>query len=178
MYKGKKCVTVFGSSIPKHGDSEYEIAFKLGSLFGLAGLNVCTGGYQGIMDAVSKGCKENGGEAIGVTLDIYNAIPSKYLSEELKCNTLFERLKNLVEYGDAYVVLQGGTGTLVELAIVWEYMNKNMLEEKPFACYSVLWNEIVPVMEKQIAKEKRKTGLVKCFNNIEECGEFIIKSLL
>ena len=178
MYRGKKCVTVFGSSIPKEGEEEYAVAYNLGIVLAKRGLNVCTGGYQGIMDAVSKGCKESGGETIGVTLDIYNAIPSKYLTEELKCNTLFERLKNLIDFGDAYVVLQGGTGTLVELAIVWEYMNKNMLEEKPLACYSDLWNEIVPVMEKQIVKEKRKTGLVKCFDDIEKCGEFIANSLL
>ncbi|MFH1194555.1 MAG: hypothetical protein V1720_02505 [bacterium] len=28
----------------------------------------------------------------------------------------------------------GGTGTLVELAIVWELFNKNLLSVKPFAC--------------------------------------------
>lgn len=178
MYKGKKCVTVFGSSIPKQGEAEYAIAYVLGSIFAKAGLNVCSGGYQGIMDAVSKGCKENGGEALGVTLDIYNAIPSIYLAEELKCNSLFERLKNLLELGDAYVVLNGGTGTLVELALVWEYMNKNMIEAKPFACHGMLWNDIVNIMEKQILKEKRKTGLITCFEDVDNCGEFIVKSLL
>ncbi|KAF0151934.1 MAG: Rossmann fold nucleotide-binding protein [Ignavibacteria bacterium] len=178
MYNNKKCVTVFGSSIPKQGEDEYETAYKLGSIFAKAGLNVCSGGYHGIMDAVSKGCKENGGEALGVTFDIYNAIPSQYLSQELKCYTLLERLKNLIEFGDAYVVLQGGTGTLVELALVWEYMNKNMIEEKPFAAHGSIWKEIVPIVEKQIAKEKRKNGLVDCFNDIEMCGEFIIQRLL
>lgn len=177
MYNGKKCVTVFGSSIPKQGEQEYEIAYVLGGLLAKSGVNVCTGGYQGIMDAVSKGCNENGGDAVGVTLDIYNAVPSKYLTEEIKCHTLFERLKNLIEIGDAFIVLQGGTGTLVELALVWEYMNKNMIEEKPFACQGMLWNEIVPVMEKQIEKEKRKTGLLKCFIDVESCAQYIVGKL-
>ncbi len=178
MYKGKKCVTVFGSSIPKQGEVEYETAYKLGSIFAQAGFNVCSGGYQGIMDAVSKGCKENFGDALGVTLDIYNSTPSSYLSEELKCNSLFERLKNLIEFGDAYVVLNGGTGTLVELAFVWEYINKNMLDAKPFACHGILWNNIVQIMEAQILKEKRKTGLITCFEDVDKCGEFIVDSLV
>jgi uncharacterized protein (TIGR00730 family) len=173
----RKFVTVFGSSIPKPGEEEYEVAYKLGKILGQNGLNVCTGGFHGIMDAVSKGCTDNGGQAIGVTLDIYNAVPSKYLSKEIKCSSLFERLKTLIDIGDAYIVLQGGTGTLVELALVWEYMNKNMLDEKPVACHSALWNGIVEAMEKQIAKEKRKTGLVKSYDSIQNCAQFIVSSL-
>lgn len=173
MFKNQKYITVFGSSIPKPGEEEYEFAYQLGKNFAQNGLNVCTGGFQGIMDAASKGCIEHGGNAVGVTLDIYNAVPSKYLSEEIKCNTLFDRLKNLIEIGDAYVILQGGTGTLVEISLVWEYLNKNMMDEKPVACHGTLWKNIVEVMDQQIKKEKRKSGLVKCFESIEDCSKYI-----
>ncbi len=173
----KKFVTVFGSSIPKPGDEEYEIAYKLGIALGQNNLNVCTGGYKGIMDALSKGCTESGGEAWGITLDIYNAEPSKYLTKEIKCHTLAERLQKLIETGDAYIVLQGGTGTLVELALVWEYFNKSMISEKPFACHGQMWQKICAVMEEQIKKEKRKTGLILPFESIDECGKYIISSL-
>ncbi len=173
----KKYVTVFGSSIPKESDEEYKVAFKLGEIFAKAGLNVCSGGYQGIMDAVSKGCSQNGGEAIGVTLDIYNSIPSKFLTKEIKCKTLFERLTNLIQTGDAFVVLQGGTGTLVELAIIWEFINKNMIVEKPIAVHGTMWNTITELMEMQIARENRKTGLVKKFLDINDLADFIVNSL-
>lgn len=173
----KKFVTVFGSSIPVAGEIEYEHAFKLGKKLAQNNINVCSGGFQGIMDAVSKGAFEGGAEAVGVTLDIYNALSSKFLSQEIVCHSLFERLKNLIEIGDAYVVLQGGTGTLLELALAWEYMNKNMIQSKPFACHSDLWTGIVDLMEKQIVKEKRRTGLIKCFSDIDECADYIISSL-
>lgn len=173
----KKFVTVFGSSIPRSGDYEYEIAYQLGKKLGANGFNVCTGGFQGIMDAVSKGATEAGAEALGITLNVYNAAPSKYLTKEIRCNTLFERLKNLIEYGDAYIVLNGGTGTLVELAVVWELINKNMLNEKPFACHGSMWKEIVNLMEEQIKREKRKTGLIKCFDSIDDCANYIIEKL-
>jgi len=83
----------------------------------------------------------------------------------------------LIEIGDAYVILQGGTGTLLELSLVWEFMNKNMIEIKPIAGYGKMWNEIIGLMEKQILKENRKTGLIKCFDDIEKCAGFLIRSL-
>lgn len=173
----KKFITVFGSSIPRPGDEEYETAYKFGKIFAQNNINVCSGGFQGIMDAVSKGAAENNAEAIGVTLDIYNVKPSKYLTKEIRCQTLFERLENLVQIGDAYLILQGGTGTLLELSLVWEFMNKSMIETKPFAGYGKMWNEIVSIMERQILKEKRKTGLIKCFTDIEECAGYLIRLL-
>ena len=75
------------------------------------------------------------------------------------------------------MVLQGGTGTLLELFLVWEFMNKKMIEIKPFACHGKMWKEIIDLMEKQIVKEKRKTGLIKCFEDIEECADYLIQSL-
>lgn len=172
----KKFVTVFGSSVPKPGEDQYEVAYRLGKRFAESGINVCSGGFQGIMDAVSKGAAENNAEAIGVTLDIYNALPSKYLTKEIRCHTIFERLKNLLEIGDAYVVLQGGTGTLLELALVWEFFNKGMIKEKPFVCHSPIWKEVIHIMEKQILLERRSAGLIKCYDDIEECADYIITS--
>lgn len=172
-----KFVTIFGSSIPRPGDTEYETAFQLGKRFAENEINVCSGGFQGIMDAVSKGAVENGAQAIGVTLDLYNSMPSRYLTKEIRCNSLFERLNNLLEIGNAFVVLQGGTGTLLELALVWEFMNKGLMNEKPFVCHNSMWKSIVEIMEKQILKEKRKTGLIKCFDDVNDCADFIISKL-
>jgi len=173
----EKFVTVFGSSIPRPGDAEYETAFQLGKRFAENGINVCSGGFQGIMDAVSKGAVENGAKAIGITLGLYNSIPSRYLTKEIRCNSLFERLEKLLEIGDAFVVLQGGTGTLLELSLVWEFMNKGLMNEKPFVCHNSMWKNIVEIMEKQILKEKRKSGLIKCFDDVNDCADFVISKL-
>ncbi len=177
MFENKKFVTIFGSSIPREGDIEYEIAYTLGKKLAENKIDVCSGGFQGIMDAVSKGAKEKGGEAVGVTLDIYNAMASKHLTKQIVTHTLFERLKTLMEIGDAYIILQGGTGTMLELSLVWEYLNKGMIDKKPVACHGKMWKKIISLMEEQIMKEKRRTGLIKCFDEIDECAEFIIDTL-
>jgi uncharacterized protein (TIGR00730 family) len=173
----RKTITIFGSSIPKPNEPEYEAAYKLGIELAKSGYNVCTGGYQGIMDAVSKGAVENGAETIGIMVNLWGAVPSKYLTKEIECQTLFERISKLIETGDGYVILQGGTGTLLELSVVWELMNKNLLKTKPAACYSWMWKNIVEVMENQIRQEGRATGLIKPCDTVEKIIEYLNKLL-
>ncbi|MBZ0200858.1 MAG: LOG family protein, partial [Ignavibacteriaceae bacterium] len=120
-------VTVFGSSLPEPGDDEYAVGYELGKQLALNKFDVCTGGYKGIMEAVSKGALDNGSRSIGITLGYIKSKPNKYLTEEIKCYDLFERINKLIELGSGYVVLQGGTGTLLELAAVWELMNKKLM---------------------------------------------------
>ncbi len=173
----KKTITVFGSSFPREGDEEYTVAYKLGKLLGQNNFNVCSGGFQGIMDAVSKGVSEAGGRAIGITVGLYNAKPSKYLTEEIRCDSLFERIGKLMETGDGYIILPGGTGTLVELAVVWEYINKNLMKKKPVVCVGDFWKPVIETVEKRMKFENRKTGLVKLVNGIEEAVVFLRENL-
>ncbi len=163
--------------MPLDGDEEFADAFLLGCLLAQNNYNVCTGGYRGIMEAVSKGVTENGGEATGVTLTYNKSEGNKYLTREIKCASLFERIKTLIEKGDAYIILQGGTGTLLELAAVWEFMNKGLIPVRPIACHSIMWKEIGAVVDKQLEREKRVGGLVRYFSRVEDIADYLKTSL-
>jgi predicted Rossmann-fold nucleotide-binding protein len=130
------------------------------------------------MEAVSKGAVEGGAEATGVTIRDWKTIPNSYLTKNIVCENLFERIQTLVNLADGFIILKGGTGTLLELAAVWEFMNKNIFTVKPVACHSPMWKQIVDIMEIQIESEKRKTGLVKCFDNINDIAEFLKHSII
>jgi len=171
----KKCVTVFGSAMPQPGEEEYETAYKLGKLLASNGFDVICGGYYGIMEAVSKGVTVNGRSATGVTLSYVKSKPNPFLTKVILCDNLFERIMKLIELGDAYIVLQGGTGTMLELAAVWEFLNKDLTNKKPVACYSTMWKEIGDIMNKQLEKEGRDVNLLSFFNDIEELVEFTAK---
>ncbi len=173
----RKVVTIFGSSVPLPGEEQYQVAYKLGSILAKNNLNVCNGGNRGIMEAVSKGAADNGGKAIGITLDgIFNN-HNEYLTELIVCKTLFERITKLIETGDGFIILQGGTGTLLELASVWELMNKQFIHTKPFVCHGRLWKPLIDSMEEQLQIENRRTGLIKYLDDIEECAEYIIRKI-
>jgi hypothetical protein len=173
----KKRVTVFGSAFPRDGEFEYDTAFKLGSLLARKGFDVNTGGYGGIMEAVSKGVRENGCTAAGIILNYVKRSPNIYLDKIITCKTLFERIEKLIEFGDAYIVLQGGTGTLLELATVWEYLNKNLMETKPVACHSIMWKEIGTIINKQLKIEGRDISRISFFDDIEAMVEFIANKI-
>lgn len=107
-------VSVFGSSQPKEDSTAYAEAQELGRLLAERGHTVLTGGYIGVMEAVSRGAREAGGHVIGVTCeDIEAWRPTKanaWVMEEIRVKTLIERLHTLIHESDAAFALPGGWG--------------------------------------------------------------------
>jgi uncharacterized protein (TIGR00725 family) len=138
-------ITVFGSSRPRAGDPDYEEARLLGGALARQGFAVCSGGYGGVMEAVSRGAKEAGGRTLAVTAKVFRARLNDWVEEHHSVDTWEERLFELVRRGQGYVACKGGTGTLVELAVVWEMLNKGFLTGKPFVVMGDFW---VPVLDR------------------------------
>ncbi|HKV62345.1 MAG TPA: LOG family protein [Candidatus Acidoferrum sp.] len=137
-------VTVFGSSRPREGDADYEEACILGRALAKHGFSICSGGYAGVMEAVSRGAKEGGGRTVGVTADFFKTAKlNSWVDEEVRMKTWEERLFELIRRADAFVACKGGTGTLVELAVVWEMLNKSVMNAKPFAVLGNFWEPVL-----------------------------------
>src|SRR2546427_10604542 len=133
-------VTVFGSSRPREGDADYDEARILGRALAKHGFSVCSGGYGGVMEGVSRGAKEAGGKTYGVTADFFtNAKLNSWIDLEVRMKTWEERLFELIRCADAFVACKGGTGTLAELAVVWEMLDKSGMTAKPFAVLGDFW---------------------------------------
>ena len=138
-----KIITVFGSSRPEDGHADYAEALELGRALARAGFAVCTGGYGGVMEAVSRGARESGGRVLAVTSSFFRSRANQWVEEETRVATWQERLFELVRLGDGYVACKGGTGTLVELAVVWEMLNKKAMESRPFVVLGDFWQPIL-----------------------------------
>ncbi len=117
-------ITIFGSSQSKEGVPEYRLGVELGRELAQAGFTLCNGGYGGMMEATARGAKEAGGKTIGVTTEEFGGKANRWIDEEIRTRKWRERLFKLVELGDGYCIFDGGTGTLVELFVVWEMTNK------------------------------------------------------
>jgi uncharacterized protein (TIGR00730 family) len=138
-----KIITVFGSSRPRDGDSHYALALDLGAQLASRGFTVCSGGYGGVMEAVSRGAKEAGGNTVGITAEFFSAHANAWVDEVIPVKTWQERLFALIERASGYVACPGGTGTLVELAVVWEMLNKRVMPPKPFVIVGDFWQPII-----------------------------------
>jgi len=149
-----KTVTVFGSSLPAEGSMAYAEAQRLGRRLAEAGYAVCNGGYGGLMEASARGAHEARGHTIGITCVIWPRPANRYIVEEVRTQNFPERLMTLIERGDAYMVLPGGTGTLAELALCWEMMNKGSLSKtvggrKPLLVMAPYWQSVIDCLRQE-----------------------------
>lgn len=149
-----KTVTIFGSSLPGEGKEMYQQARQLGGRLAQAGFAICNGGYGGLMEASARGARECGGHTIGVTCDVWTSTANRWIAEEVRTATFMERLLTLIERGDSYIVLPGGTGTLAELALVWEMMNKSALcravgGPKPLLVMTPYWRPVIDCLKQE-----------------------------
>jgi uncharacterized protein (TIGR00730 family) len=149
-----KTVTVFGSSLPGDGSKTYIETRRLGRLLAEAGYAVCNGGYSGLMEASARGAREAGGHTIGITCAVWPRPANPFIAEEIRTPSFPVRLMTLIERGDAYVVLPGGTGTLAELALCWEMMNKDNLSKtvggrKPLLVMAPFWQPVIECLQQE-----------------------------
>jgi uncharacterized protein (TIGR00730 family) len=140
---GAKIVTVFGSSRPREGDSHYTLAHSLGRALATQGFTLCSGGYGGVMEAVSRGAKEAGGRTLGITAQFFKSRANRWIDEEVQMKTWQDRLFALIERARGFVTCPGGTGTLVEFAVVWEMLNKRALAGKPLVVLGDFWQPVI-----------------------------------
>lgn len=175
----EKIITVFGSSRPCEGDAEYAEARTLGTKLAAGGFAVCSGGYGGVMEAISRGAKEAGGKTYGVTAEFFaSAKANAWVDVEVRMKTWQERLFELIKLADGFVVCRGGTGTLVELSVVWEMMNKAVMDAKPIVALGDFWQPIVErVREVELAHDapwgEAKGRLVHVAANVEEASKYL-----
>jgi uncharacterized protein (TIGR00725 family) len=139
----EKIITVFGSSRPHEGDDDYKEARALGKALVECGFAVCSGGYGGVMEAVSRGAKESAGKVYGVTAEFFQRKANRWVDVEVRKKTWEERLFELIRLGEGFVACRGGTGTLVELAVVWEMLNKSVMNAKPCVVLGEFWQPIL-----------------------------------
>ena len=141
-----KKVCVFGT-YKGLGKKEKEDIIRLGRLLAGNNIVVVSGGFGGSMEDVSKGAKSAGGKTIGVTYyrdeDLSFKKPNEFIDEEIRTDNIFARINKMMKISDGFIVLQGGTGTLLELAAVLEHINKGMMPPKPIVAIGRFWQDVV-----------------------------------
>lgn len=184
-----KVVTIFGSSLPRPGSAVYTDGLRLGKLLAESGLAICNGGYGGLMEATARGAREAGGRTFGVTCEIWTARANAWIVEEIRTRSFEQRLMTLIEWGDAYVALPGGTGTLAELALVWEMMNKSSLSRtvggrKPLLVMAPYWKPVLACLEQETQlirgeSQKQSTAMevVTLASTVEEIAKILRSKL-
>lgn len=136
--------------MPEPGSVHFDNAFTIGKILAENGYTICNGGYGGVMLASSMGAKKGGDETIGVILDKFSPTANEYTDTVIKTSTIFARLEKLISLSSAYILLPGGTGTLLELAASWELINKHLIQLKPIILYKDFWSAVIKTIYKEL----------------------------
>jgi uncharacterized protein (TIGR00730 family) len=145
------------------------------------GFAVVTGGYNGTMEAVSRGAKEAGGHVIGVTVEVvartFERVPNAFLDQEIKTTALLERIDRLVELGSGYVVLPGGAGTFAELGIVWNLALFGALHGKPVVVVGHGWERVLRTMVDELHTVDADLRQLRLATDVERAVEILEQAL-
>lgn len=138
------------------------------------------GGSVGLMGEVARNVLENGGEVIGITPGFF--ITAEEILED--CTRLevvpdmSTRRSRMIEYGEAYIALPGGMGTLDEISECMALKRLGLFGEidRPIILYNVdgYYDDFIRMLdvmvEEDLYKKKDRDKVFIC-NDIEEVAD-------
>ncbi len=141
-------VGVYGSARLPESDPRWVAAFNLGAALAEAGYTVATGGYEGIMGAASRGAKSKGGEVLGYTVTSWDGLEAnEAVTRRIDSADLFDRLR-LFSEADLLIGLDGGIGTLAEIAVAWNLLQVS--DARPLLLVGDAWVELVDLVRRRL----------------------------
>lgn len=166
--RGRKVVSVFGSSAVGPGSVEYERARRVGRSLAEAGLTVATGGFDGVMAAVCRGAREAGGHTVGLTLPAWGLQANPWVCEERPQETFVDRLVAMTTDADGYVALDGGIGTLTEFALAWSLLQTRTVLPRPLVAMGERWRRLLVVFGAELIVAPEHLELISVVERPED----------
>ncbi len=142
-------VTIFGSARTQPGHWVYEEVKRLAAELAEMGCDVVTGGGPGLMQAANEGAqasaaREGTTQSIGIRVELpFEQEVNPFVQEAFEHQTFFTRLHHFVLLSDAYIVVPGGIGTVLESMLVWQLLQVRHLRDTPLILAGDMWAELV-----------------------------------
>ncbi|MEO5940943.1 MAG: LOG family protein [Candidatus Limnocylindrales bacterium] len=152
---------MLGSARIAPDDPRYDGAIDVGRRLAEAGFAVMTGGYGGLMEAVSRGAGEAGGSVIGLPVRRWPSLaPNPWITDTIWTDSFVGRLPHLATC-DALVALDGGIGTLAELAVAWADRQTDPDVTPPLILVGPGWRAILDTIEHMLVVSRRDLELIR-----------------
>jgi uncharacterized protein (TIGR00730 family) len=152
-----KKIAVFGSARVKEDTNLYKAAVKLGAFIVENGWVAVTGGGPGIMCAINQGAlsaKKDDKTVCSIAQAIYLPFETgvnPYVEEYEQHETFYSRLKTFADC-DLFVVLPGGIGTLLEMAMIYQLVQAQHMDHKVIICVGRMWREFKNFIQEEMVE--------------------------
>ena len=141
-------VTIFGSARVAKDHWVYAAVRDLAGELTRLDCDIVTGGGPGLMQAANEGARladpSGAGKSMGIRVDLpFEQEVNAFVSEAFEHGTFFTRLHHFVIASDAFVVVPGGIGTVLETLMVWQLLQVRHVENVPLILVGRMWKGLV-----------------------------------
>jgi uncharacterized protein (TIGR00730 family) len=141
-------VTIFGSARVPKDHWVYRAVHDLAAELTRMECDIITGGGPGLMQAANEGARsadpEGRRKSVGIRVDLpFEQDVNAFVSDAFEHGTFFTRLHHFVLVSDAFVVVPGGIGTLLETAMIWQLLQVRKLHNVPLILAGKMYCELV-----------------------------------
>ncbi|MEM9696769.1 MAG: LOG family protein [Myxococcota bacterium] len=149
-------VTIFGSARIQPDDALYASVCQLARRLSEKGCHIVTGGGPGLMQAANEGSVRGDPLDVARSIGIRVALPfekeaNPYVEDAYTHETFFTRLHQFVRLSDAFVVVEGGIGTTLELFLVWQLLQvKHLSRDVPLILVGPMWKDLLAWAERHL----------------------------
>lgn len=141
-------VTIFGSARLQPGSPAYEAVKQLAAGLTEMGCDIISGGGPGLMQAANEGARSVDPDtlhrSVGIRVDLpFEQEINPYVGKCYGHGTFFSRLHQFAIMSDAFIVVPGGIGSLLEMSLVWQLRQVHRLHNTPLILVGKMWEGLV-----------------------------------
>lgn len=139
-------VAIFGSARAKPGTFVYEEVKRVAAALTDMGCDIVTGGGPGLMQAANEGATSTGRDtgSMGIRVDLpFEQEVNPFVEQAFEHKTFFSRLHHFVIASDAFVVVPGGIGTVLESMMIWQLLQVRHVDNVPLIFVGKMWKGMV-----------------------------------
>jgi uncharacterized protein (TIGR00730 family) len=139
-------VAIFGSARAQPGTFVYEEVKRVAAALAGLGCDIVTGGGPGLMQAANEGAASAGSDArsTGIRIELpFEQDVNPFVHHAFEHKTFFTRLHHFVLASDAFVVVPGGIGTVLETLMVWQLLQVRHVDRVPLVLVGKMWQGLV-----------------------------------
>jgi len=182
--RGEFRVTIFGSARIPRDHWVYAAVRDLAREFAAMGCTVITGGGPGLMEAANEGASLAGSGAPGSSMGIRVNLPfeqdiNPFVGEAYEHQTFFSRLHHFVLASDAFVVVPGGIGTVLELSMIWQLLQVRKLHQTPLILVGRMWADLIAWGRQHLLRPEFELAapadleIPRCVDTVEQTVEIV-----
>ena len=146
-------VTIFGSARTEPGHWVYEEVKQMSASLAALGCDIVTGGGPGLMRAANEGAAQSQHQErvqnMGIRIELpFEQSVNPFVEQAFQHESFFTRLHHFVLISDAFVVVPGGIGTVLESMMIWQLLQVRHLQDTPLIFVGPMWRELVDWIER------------------------------